>query len=178
VAAAVMATLAIAILRPCVGGDRGRLATTTGDAAPGPGPGPGSGSGTASAAGTGPAGAGTGAGTDAGTGSGSATAPAIAVDAGVAVRPRDAGARRPADARPAATGTLKVGADPWGEVYVDGRRLGRAPGVWPVAAGRHVVEVVFPSEQGELRRRFPVDVAASAEARVFADFRAAGSGAP
>ncbi len=105
-------------------------------------------------------------------------------------RPIDAGlaraddARRPdeprhpeADARAAAASArLKVGADPWGEVFVDGHRLGRAPNAWPVAAGKHIVEVVFPSDDGELRRRFPIDVATGGEAQVFADFRGPGNG--
>ena len=78
----------------------------------------------------------------------------------------------PVDAAPAArTGTLKVGADPWGEVFLDGRRLGRAPNAWQVPAGRHQVEVVFPSDEGEVRRRFDVDVPAGGQAApLFADF--------
>ncbi len=59
----------------------------------------------------------------------------------------------------AGTGTLKVGANPWGEVYLDGHKLGRAPNAWPIAAGAHVVEVVFPVGDPPPRRRFAVDVA-------------------
>ena len=60
--------------------------------------------------------------------------------------------------RPEKTGVLKVGANPWAEVYVDGRKLGRAPGSWSVAAGQHEVEVVFPVAGREQRKRFTVTV--------------------
>jgi hypothetical protein len=93
-----------------------------------------------------------------------ATRPA-AVDA----PPRSA----PVDAPPSArSGTLKVGANPWGEVYLDGRRLGRAPNAWEVPAGKHTIEVVFPSDEGEVRRRFDVDVPVGGtnDPPIFADF--------
>jgi tRNA A-37 threonylcarbamoyl transferase component Bud32 len=59
----------------------------------------------------------------------------------------------------AATGTLKVGANPWAEVYLDGVKLGRTPHAWQVPAGAHVVEVVFPVGEPPPRRRFSVDIA-------------------
>ncbi|MBK7198828.1 MAG: serine/threonine protein kinase [Myxococcales bacterium] len=90
--------------------------------------------------------------------------------------PRDARGGEPAgrDARggePAATrGELRVGANPWGEVFVDGQRLGRAPNQWSLAAGHHTVVVVYPGDDGEVRRQFEVDVPAGDRAAVFADF--------
>jgi hypothetical protein len=57
------------------------------------------------------------------------------------------------------TAVLKVGANPWGEVYLDGSKLGRAPGAWSVPAGRHLVEVRFPVAGKEQTRRFPVVLA-------------------
>ncbi|MBP8811777.1 MAG: PEGA domain-containing protein, partial [Kofleriaceae bacterium] len=65
-----------------------------------------------------------------------------------------------------------VGANPWGEVFLDGRRLGRAPNEWTVPAGAHAVDVVFPGDDGESRRRFSVEVPAGDRAVVFADFAA------
>lgn len=56
------------------------------------------------------------------------------------------------------TGTLKVGANPWGEVYLDGRKLGRAPGSWSVPSGSHKVEVVFPVAGRKQKRRFSIKV--------------------
>ncbi|HWN67145.1 MAG TPA: protein kinase, partial [Haliangium sp.] len=77
------------------------------------------------------------------------TRPPAGTDRSPRVRPpaqgEDATAQRTAGAAPAAAGgTLKVGANPWGEVYLDGVRLGRTPHAWQVPAGAHVVEVVFP----------------------------------
>lgn len=70
-------------------------------------------------------------------------------------------AERPATPSPvAATGTLKVGANPWGEVYLDGVKLGRTPHAWQVPVGTHVVEVVFPVSDPPPRRRFRVEIAA------------------
>lgn len=86
--------------------------------------------------------------------------------------PRDAREPGPKpDAAAAATGVLRVGADPWGEVFLDGKRLGRAPNQWTVAAGRHEVEVVFPGDESEQRRRFTVEVPAGGADSVLADFR-------
>lgn len=66
--------------------------------------------------------------------------------------------RRQADAAlraPAAKGVLKVGANPWGEVYLDGKKLGRAPNKWDVPAGKHTVRVTFPVEGRERSKSFP-----------------------
>ncbi len=86
--------------------------------------------------------------------------------------PRDAGPRVPSvDARAAAAGTARliVGADPWGEVSLDGAPLGRAPGAWTVPAGPHDVEVVLPVDPPQ-RQRFHVDLAAGGSAKLFAPF--------
>jgi len=67
---------------------------------------------------------------------------------------------RRVDASPStlATSTLKVGANPWGEVYLDGRKLGRAPGAWQVPVGKHEVVVKFPVPGREQSRTFNVVV--------------------
>lgn len=71
---------------------------------------------------------------------------------------RDASPASSAGTASASPGMLKVGANPWAEVYLDGRLLGRAPNAWSVPAGEHAVEVVFPV--GDRRRRFSVTIAA------------------
>lgn len=60
-------------------------------------------------------------------------------------------------------GRLKVGANPWGEVYVDGKLLGRAPNAWPVTPGKHRIEVVFPVTGREQRKQFSVEIRSNAE---------------
>ena len=74
-------------------------------------------------------------------------------------RPLAPGESTTAPGRVVGTGTLKVGANPWAEVYLDGVKLGRTPHAWQVPAGKHVVEVVFPVGEAP-RRRFSVDIAA------------------
>jgi hypothetical protein len=106
-------------------------------------------------------------------------APPAIPDAAVKVRP-DAGAKRRPDAGaparpdaapgPATMGSLKVGADPWGEVYVDGKKLGNAPNQWPVKTGKHQVVVVFPGPDGEVKKPFTVTVKEGETSSVFADF--------
>ncbi|HUQ04572.1 MAG TPA: serine/threonine-protein kinase [Kofleriaceae bacterium] len=98
-------------------------------------------------------------------------------DAGTRPSPTDAGARLPppdaAAATTRATGKLKVGAVPWGEVYVDGKKLpGQAPKTWDVPAGPHTIEIVFPAteDEPEIRKRFDVVVPAGGEETVSADF--------
>jgi tRNA A-37 threonylcarbamoyl transferase component Bud32 len=92
--------------------------------------------------------------------SGQRMRPSAGADRGPRARPV-VPAERPATPSPvAATGTLKVGANPWGEVYLDGVKLGRTPHAWQVPAGAHVVEVVFPVADPPPRRRFRVDIAA------------------
>lgn len=83
------------------------------------------------------------------------------------------GARRPvrpdAAVRARQFGTLIVGADPWGKVYVDDQYVGEAPLERLVPAGAHRVRVVGPD--GVTARTFDVDVPANGQARApFADF--------
>ena len=79
-------------------------------------------------------------------------------DAGRAPPPRraDAGPRKPPP--PKGHATLEVGANPWGDVYVDGVKVGQAPGSWSITAGPHEVEV----RHRDATRRFSIDVAADA----------------
>ena len=97
---------------------------------------------------------------------------AATADGGRPVRRPDAGGRPPAaDGGARATSAqLRVGADPWGEVELAGRRLGRAPGQWSVTPGKHVVIVTFPVPEHEQTRRFEIDVRAGETTPVFADF--------
>jgi serine/threonine-protein kinase len=105
---------------------------------------------------------------------------AIEVDAGR--DPKDAGVRR-GDASPArsadagvdaaarGTATLQIGADPWGEIYIDGKPMGRTPRELVVPAGRHTVEIVFPAEQPPRKQTFTVDLASGDVKPLQADFK-------
>ena len=92
--------------------------------------------------------------------------------------PAPAGSARPAnppvprdrDPAPARRGRIKVGASPWGEVSVDGQRLGRTPGSWELPAGAHDVEIVFPGADVPQRKVFPVTVKPGEEITLFAEF--------
>jgi serine/threonine protein kinase len=117
-----------------------------------------------------------------------ATVDAAAVDAAATAPPADASvvviavdgrdgpsrdaraATLPPDAALVTNGRLRVGADPWGEVILDGKPLGRAPNEWSVTAGAHTVVVVFPAEDPERQKRFEVVVPANGRSAVFADF--------
>jgi tRNA A-37 threonylcarbamoyl transferase component Bud32 len=94
-----------------------------------------------------------------------------------AIEPRDAGPRRVDAGRAAtdaaiktATATLKVGATPWGEIYIDGKPVGRTPRELTVTAGHHTVEVVFPAESPPRKQTFSVDVASGETKAVQAEF--------
>ena len=117
-------------------------------------------------------------------------APDAAVRAATEVRtpravPRDAGAAPPRDAarrdvRPRADAstassapalaTLKLGADPWGEIVIDGVKRGRTPKRVEVPAGRHVVEIIFAGEDPPRAQRFELDVAADEVKELVVDF--------
>jgi tRNA A-37 threonylcarbamoyl transferase component Bud32 len=71
---------------------------------------------------------------------------------------------------PRGTATLAVGADPWGEIYVDGKLVGRTPRKVTVPAGHHTVEIVFPAETPPRRQTFAVDLAAGDTKPIQADF--------
>ena len=47
------------------------------------------------------------------------------------------------------------------EVYVDGKKVGQAPGQWRLAAGKHRVEVRYPVAGKEQKRRFRVVIIAN-----------------
>ena len=87
-----------------------------------------------------------------------------AVDAGIdapTAKPvRDATMPAVVDAppRPTGTATLKVGADPWGEVLVDGAPKGRTPLEISISSGKHVVEVVFKGEDPPQTKKQTVDL--------------------
>lgn len=67
--------------------------------------------------------------------------------------------------------TLVVGANPWGEVFVDGVKLSRhAPSDFAIAPGRHEIRVVFPAESPPLVKICAVEVAAGETKRCDADF--------
>jgi serine/threonine-protein kinase len=72
-----------------------------------------------------------------------------------------------------ATGTalLTIGANPWGNVLLDGKRIGRTPiEHLSVAAGHHIVEVTFAGEDPPRTLRYPVDLADGDAKDVLADF--------
>lgn len=97
-------------------------------------------------------------------------ATAVLVDAGARVRP-DASIA-PVDAAPAikGTATLKVGANPWGEVLVDGTPRGRTPLELTLPAGKHVVEVVFKGEDPPRTSKKTVELSPNETETVEADF--------
>jgi len=83
---------------------------------------------------------------------------AAPADAGVPDAAPRAVHHRPDAGPPRAPGVLKVGANPWGHVYVDGKQIGRTPFQGPVPAGRHTVRVRFPVNGHEQEKRFHIDV--------------------
>jgi hypothetical protein len=108
-----------------------------------------------------------------------------AVDAHPAV-PRDAGTRPPrADARgaielprvdagatrPTGTATLTIGANPWGNVLLDGKKIGRTPiEQLSVPAGHHAIDVIFGGEDPPRTLRYTVDLTDGETRAVLADF--------
>lgn len=119
-----------------------------------------------------------------------ADAPAPRPDAPLAA-PRDAGVKpitdagvkplvdaatepRP-DAKPAptGTGTVEIGADPWGDVIVDGTKRGRVPPGMTLSlpAGRHTIEVIYGGEDPPRTKSFSIDLKPGAvDKSPFADF--------
>jgi serine/threonine-protein kinase len=110
-----------------------------------------------------------------------------ALDAHPAEPPHDAGPRPPrpdarepgelttridaGPARPSGSATLTIGANPWGNVLLDGKKIGRTPiEHLSVAAGHHVVEVVFGGEDPPRSQKFPLDLADGDTRDVLADF--------
>jgi len=64
---------------------------------------------------------------------------------------------------PRTFGKLRVGANPWAEVYIGRRKLGRTPNTWTVPVGKHTVLVKFPVPGREQTRRFKVTIRKDAE---------------
>jgi serine/threonine-protein kinase len=110
-----------------------------------------------------------------------------AIDAGSDEPRRDAGprplrpdARDPGElttridagaSRPSGTATLTIGANPWGNVLLDGKKIGRTPiEHLSVPAGHHVVEVSFGGEDPPRVQKFPLDLADGDTRDVLADF--------
>lgn len=87
----------------------------------------------------------------------------LAPDAGAAVA-------LPAPPRPAGEATLVIGANPWGDIYVDGARKGRTPTTLVVPAGKHAIEVVFGGEDPPRTKRFSIDLRAGETQQLDADF--------
>jgi len=84
---------------------------------------------------------------------------------------RDASARIDAPAAVTGTATLAIGAAPWGEIYVDGKKLReQAPATITVPAGHHTIEVAFPPDGPAARKSFEIDVGAGETKSVQADF--------
>jgi hypothetical protein len=85
-----------------------------------------------------------------------AAPPAPAPDAAPPLAPPDAGPRgktvKPPP--PRGTGSLEVGANPWADVLVDGKKVGEAPGTFSIPAGPHSVEL----RHRDKSRSFKVDI--------------------
>jgi hypothetical protein len=110
--------------------------------------------------------------------------PHAAIDAPRPTAPRDAGLPRPPRApvalpkrvdagpvRSAGTATLTIGANPWGTVLLDGRKIGRTPiEHLSVPAGRHVIEVSFGGEDPPRTQRYTVELADGEAKDLLADF--------
>jgi serine/threonine-protein kinase len=71
---------------------------------------------------------------------------------------------------PKGSATLQVGADPWGDIYVDGKSMGRTPRELTVSPGHHTVEIVFPAENPPRKQTYAVDLANGETKALQADF--------
>jgi len=75
--------------------------------------------------------------------------------------PADARVRIAADAAVAiATGTVKIGASPWGKITVDGSAYGSTPKTLTLAAGTHVVTVEFTATDPPQRETRTIEIRA------------------
>jgi serine/threonine protein kinase len=97
-------------------------------------------------------------------------APPVRADAAVKMAAGRPDAAAAAIDAPVAMGTLKIGADPWGQITIDGKPSGNTPRVIQVAAGHHTVEVVFPGVTPPRKQTFAVDLAGGETRSVQADF--------
>ncbi len=76
----------------------------------------------------------------------------------------------PEPATPAGDATLVIGADPWGDIFVDGVKKGRTPATLVVPAGKHAIEVMFRGDDPPRMMRFTVDLRAGEIRQIYADF--------
>jgi serine/threonine protein kinase len=73
--------------------------------------------------------------------------------------------------RPTGNATLTIGANPWGNVLLDGKKIGRTPiEHLSVPAGHHVIEVVFAGEDPPRSQKYTVDLSDGDARDVLADF--------
>jgi hypothetical protein len=72
--------------------------------------------------------------------------------------------------RAAGNGLLKIGANPWGEVIVDGITRGRTPLELTLPAGKHTIEIVFKGEDPPLTQKKTVELKSGETQSVDADF--------
>ncbi len=74
---------------------------------------------------------------------------------------------------PTGTGTVEIGADPWGDVLVDGTKRGRVPPGMKLTlpAGKHTVEVIYGGEDPPRTKSFTIDLKPGGrDTTPFADF--------
>jgi serine/threonine-protein kinase len=92
-------------------------------------------------------------------------------DSGPRTKP-DGGTRPDAVTVVAGKAKLEVGADPWGDVVIDGiPQSKRAPSSYDVTAGHHNVDVIFKGVDPPLKKSFQVDLAADETKHIQADFK-------
>jgi tRNA A-37 threonylcarbamoyl transferase component Bud32 len=112
-----------------------------------------------------------------------APSPHDAVAAGIVSRPsRDAGAgsgrvaidaeTSAANVNAAANATLRIGADPYAEIVIDGTSYGSTPQKIALPAGHHTVVLRFaPPDSPAREQKFPIDLAAGDTKALEAEFQ-------
>jgi serine/threonine protein kinase len=75
-----------------------------------------------------------------------------------------------ATAKPHGNGTVKIGADPWGEIVIDGVPKGRTPAELVLPAGHHDVEVIYRGDDPPRKKAFSIDLAPDQTLPLQADF--------
>jgi len=68
-------------------------------------------------------------------------------------------------------GTVKIGADPWGEIMIDGVAKGRTPAELVLPAGHHDIQVIYRGEDPPLKKAFSIELAPDQTVPLQADFR-------
>ena len=100
------------------------------------------------------------------------TVPARPIDAATPLAPL-----RDAPATPREQATLRVGAIPWGEVFIDGIAVGRTPLERHISAGEHQIEIRFPVGSPPRSETYRVQLVGGETKRLLADFSAAAGSA-